>query len=167
MVDSLTIGDGIRITGGIHEGQTGTIRRVNATRHWVSLEPNIPGNFFIPKALCQKIASRVLVDRLERDLPLDEVSDGNLSAAFEEEVAEGEEEEVAEGEEMEESSGDEEQSTTFGGHISIIFLLNFASQSIATMSDENTNNLQEWQRLLRTRILHYRPDYPQEEEEGA
>jgi hypothetical protein len=40
------------------------------------------------------------------------------------------------------------------------------SQSIASLSPENTNNLQEWQGLHGERILHYCPDYPQEEEDA-
>jgi hypothetical protein len=107
MVNSLKIGDHIRITGGKREGKMGTIKKINATRHWVTINPNVPGNFFVAKALCKKIASRVLVDRLEPvggPLPSDDVPNGDLSTS-------SEEEEEEEGEEEEE----EEQSTRFGG----------------------------------------------------
>ena len=51
--------------GGIHEGKTGIIKKINESRHRVNLEPFVPGNNFIADALCEKIGSMVLVDKLE------------------------------------------------------------------------------------------------------
>ncbi len=156
MTSNLREGDRIVITGGKYNGNTAIIRRVNRTRHWVKMEPELPGNYFIAAGLCFKLPSapRVLVEELEVvDPPPQE---GNVPGDEEEEPGD-------EGGEEEEESSEEGLSNRFGGQLATRFLIDLLAQSIATLGPENLESLEEWMNVLRERILHYCPEYPQDE----
>jgi hypothetical protein len=126
-------GDRIRIMGGIHEGKTVIIKKINESRHRVDLEPFVPGNNFIADGLCEKIASsRVLVDEL------DEVE----APAWQGYVPTGELSSTSDEDEEEEESSEEGESSRFGEPLATRFLLDLLSQSIA-MGPDITNSIEE------------------------
>jgi hypothetical protein len=56
------------------------------------------------------------------------------------------------------TSAEEEQSMRFGEQLATHFLLDLLSQSIVDIDEQNAGvtSIEEWQNLLRDRILHYR-----------
>jgi hypothetical protein len=159
--------------GGTHEGKTGMIKKINQTRHWVTLEPlGSAGNGYITETFCTRISFRMMVgEAVVQELEVTEQ---------EEEVSEQKEEEVsmlppppgygpgpAASTSSSSSTSSEElqsmrfgdQSMRFGDQLPTRFLLDLLSQSIVMGEEQNNNTMtiEEWQNLVCERILCLKP----------